>query len=390
MSEARSVNEKAERWVKAVVEVLFYAGAVLVALLAGGLVMAAAGVSPLEAYRLIWDGAAGDANSVKETLVKATPLLFAGLCYTFAYRSGLFNIGAEGQIYIGAMTGTMAALYVPGLPGFAHLPLCIAAGAAGGAVWAGIAGALKIFKGASEIINTIMLNYMGIYLVSYMVTGPMKDPSGTLPQSARLPESALLAKLLDSRLHYGFVLAVALAVILYIVLNRTVWGYEIRSVGFNKQATKVMGIPVSRNMLLVMMVSGAIAGIGGYVEIAGVQNRLFQNFSPGYGYDGIAVALVGGAHPLGNIGSAILFGGLRSGANAMQRMTGTSTSLVYVIQATIIVLVVCNRYWFGGWKRRLIASLAARFGGDSHPEELKAVQAAPETALSLNKGEGSR
>lgn len=389
MSEARNVNEAVERRIKAVIEVLFYAGAVFVALLAGGLAMAAAGVSPLEAYRLIWEGALGDANSVKETLVKATPLLFAGLCYTFAYRCGLFNIGAEGQIYIGAMTGTMAAIYVPGLPAYAHLPLCIAAGAAGGAVWAGIAGALKIFKGASEIINTIMLNYMGIYLVSYMVTGPMKDPSGTLPQSARLPDSALLAKLFDSRLHYGFVLAVVLAAVLYFILNRTVWGYEIRSVGINKQAAKVMGIPVNRNLLLVMLVSGAIAGIGGFVEIAGVQNRLFQNFSPGYGYDGIAVALVGGAHPLGNIGSAILFGGLRSGANAMQRMTGTSTSLVYVIQATIIVLVVCNRYWFGGWKRQLIASLVNRYGS-RRSEEHQTVGAAPDVTLSLNKGEGSR
>ncbi|GLX67274.1 ABC transporter permease [Paenibacillus glycanilyticus] len=390
MREARKVNLASERWVKAVIEVLFYGGAVFIALLAGGLVMAAAGVSPLEAYRLIWDGAVGDAGSVKETLVKATPLLFAGLCYTFAYRCGLFNIGAEGQIYIGAMTGTMAALYVPGLPGYAHLPLCIVAGAVGGALWAGIAGALKIFKGASEIINTIMLNYVGIYLVSYMVTGPMKDPSGTLPQSARLPESALLAKLFDSRLHYGFVLAVVLAIILYVVLNRTVWGYEIRSVGFNKQATKVMGIPVNRNLLLVMLVSGAIAGIGGFVEIAGVQNRLFQNFSPGYGYDGIAVALVGGAHPLGNIGSAILFGGLRSGANAMQRMTGTSTSLVYVIQATIIVLVVCNRYWFGGWKRQLIAWLVNRYGSRRLPEELQTAHSASEVKISFNKGEEAR
>ncbi|MGO4108745.1 ABC transporter permease [Paenibacillus sp. YAF4_2] len=384
MKEARGSNESMEKWIKAVVEIGFYAGAVIVALLAGGLVMAAAGVSPLEAYRLIWDGAIGDANSVRETLIKATPLLFAGLCYTFAYRCGLFNIGAEGQIYIGALTGTMAALYIPGLPAYAHLPLCIAAGAVGGAIWSGIAGALKIFRGASEIINTIMLNYMGIYLVSYMVTGPMQDPSGTLPQTARLPDSALLAKLFDSRLHYGFVIAVFLAFVLYFILNRTVWGYEIRSVGFNKQATKVMGIPVNRNVLLVMMLSGAIAGVGGYVEIAGVQNRLFQNFSPGFGYDGIAVALVGGAHPLGNIGSALLFGGLRSGANAMQRLTGTSTSLVYVIQATIIVLVVCNRYWFGGLKRRLIASLLERLGG----KERKAASPSKVT-LSLNDGEGS-
>ncbi len=363
--EASKRKEAGEAWLRALIEIAFYMGAIAAALLAGGLVMAIAGVSPLEAYRLIWDGAAGDWDSLKETLVKATPLLFAGLCYTFAYRCGLFNIGAEGQIYIGALTGTIAALYVPVLPWYLHLPLCVLAGCAGGALWSGIAGLLKIGRGASEIINTIMLNYMAIYLVSYMVTGPLKEPGGSLPQSARLPDSAMLGKLFDSRLHYGFVIAVLAAVLLYVILNRTVWGYEIRSVGFNKQATKVMGIPVRRNLLLVMLVSGAVAGIGGYVEIAGVQNRLFQNFSPGYGYDGIAVALVGGAHPLGNIGSAILFGGLRSGANAMQRLTGTSTSLVYVIQAIIIILVVCNRYWFAGLKRRLVERLVARMVGQS-------------------------
>jgi simple sugar transport system permease protein len=365
MMEASKRKEAGEAWLRALIEIAFYMGAIAAALLAGGLVMAIAGVSPLEAYRLIWDGAAGDWDSLKETLVKATPLLFAGLCYTFAYRCGLFNIGAEGQIYIGALTGTIAALYVPVLPWYLHLPLCVLAGCAGGALWSGIAGLLKIGRGASEIINTIMLNYMAIYLVSYMVTGPLKEPGGSLPQSARLPDSAMLGKLFDSRLHYGFVIAVLAAVLLYVILNRTVWGYEIRSVGFNKQATKVMGIPVRRNLLLVMLVSGAVAGIGGYVEIAGVQNRLFQNFSPGYGYDGIAVALVGGAHPLGNIGSAILFGGLRSGANAMQRLTGTSTSLVYVIQAIIIILVVCNRYWFAGLKRRLVERLVARMVGQS-------------------------
>ncbi|AFC27685.1 hypothetical protein PM3016_725 [Paenibacillus mucilaginosus 3016] len=351
------------RWVEAGVEVLFYAGAVLAALLAGGLVMLAAGVSPLAAYHLIWDGAAGSANAWKETLVKATPLLFAGLAYTFAYRCGLFNIGAEGQIYMGALLGTITALYVPGLPLYVHLPLCLLGGILGGALWAGIAGALKVGRGASEIINTIMLNYAAIYLVSYMVTGPLKQAGANLPQTARLPETAVLGKLFDSRLHYGFVIAIALAVLLYVVLQHTVWGYEIRSAGYNAKAARVMGMPVKRNLLLVMMLSGAAAGIGGFVEISGVQSRLFQNFSPGFGYDGIAVALVGGAHPIGNIGSALLFGGLRSGANAMQRLTGTSTSLVYVIQAVIIILVVCNRYWFGGLRAKLVDVLSQRLSG---------------------------
>lgn len=177
------------RWVTRSVEwgmeLIFYAFAILLALFAGGLVMAAAGVSPLEAYGLIWQGAAGSVNSIKETLVKATPLLFAGLSYSFAYRSGLFNIGAEGQIYIGALTGAMAALLMPAdTPFLLHLPLSLLCGCLGGAIWGSIAGLLKVGRGASEIINTIMLNYIAIYLISYMVTGPLKDPNGSMPQSA--------------------------------------------------------------------------------------------------------------------------------------------------------------------------------------------------------------
>ncbi|MFC4101180.1 ABC transporter permease [Paenibacillus xanthanilyticus] len=350
----KEASAKAVAWT---VEALFFALTIALALLAGALIMAAAGVSPWQAYQLIWQGAAGSAGSIKETLVKATPLLFTGLSYSFAYRCGLFNIGAEGQLYLGAMTGAMAALLLPPLPMLVHLPLALLCGFIGGALWGGIVGALKVGRGASEIINTIMLNYAAIYLISYVVTSPLKEAGGSLPQSAALPASAILPQLFGSRLHYGFFLAIATAIVLYWLLNRTTWGYEIRSAGLNRRAAEVMGFPVKRNMLLVMMVSGGLAGLGGYVEIAGIQHRLMQNFSPGFGYDGIAVALLGGAHPIGNIGSALLFGGMRSGANAMQRVTGASTSLVYVIQAIMIMMMLCNRYWLGGYKKALVARL---------------------------------
>ncbi|SFS69312.1 ABC transporter permease [Paenibacillus sp. 453mf] len=363
------------RWVTRSIEwgmeLIFYVFAILLALVAGGLVMAAASVSPLEAYGLIWQGAAGSVNSIKETLVKATPLLFAGLSYSFAYRSGLFNIGAEGQIYIGALTGAMAALLMPvGTPFLLHLPLSLLCGCLGGAIWGSIAGLLKVGRGASEIINTIMLNYIAIYLISYMVTGPLKDPNGSMPQSAPLPDSSVLPTLLGSRLHYGFIIAIVVAIMMYFLLHKTTWGYEIRSTGLNGQAAKVMGMPVRRNMVMVMLVSGGLAGLGGYIEIAGVQHRLLQNFSPGYGYEGIAVALLGNTHPLGNMLSALLFGGMKSGANAMQRATGASTSLVLVIQALMIIIVVCNRYWFGKYKRQITNWIQHKLKGayaDPHP-----------------------
>lgn len=364
----RSTVARAVTWT---VDILFYLAAIALSLLAGALVMAAAGVLPWEAYQLMWQGAVGSANSLKETLVKATPLLFAGLSYSFAYRCGLFNIGAEGQIYAGALTGTMAALLLPELPFWIHLPLALLCGLLGGAVWGGIAGALKVGRGASEIINTIMLNYIAIFLVSYMVTGPLMDAAGSLPQSARLPDSAILPQLLGSRLHYGFFVAIVTAIVVYWLLERTTWGYQIRSAGFNRRAAEVMGMPVKRNMLLAMMVSGALAGLGGYVEIAGVQQRLMQNFSPGYGYDGIAVALLGNTHPLGNIVSSLLFGGMRAGANAMQRVTGASTSLVYVIQAIMIIVMLCNRYWLGGYKKKMCETIIGKL---ERPKDNSATQ----------------
>lgn len=342
------------------VEAGFYVAAIAISLLAGALVMAAAGVTPWEAYELMWQGAAGGANSLKETLVKATPLLFAGLSYSFAYRCGLFNIGAEGQIYVGALTGTMAALLLPPMPFWVHLPLALLCSFLGGALWAGIAGALKIGRGASEIINTIMLNYIAIFLISYMVTGPLMDAAGSLPQTAKLPASAILPQLGGSRLHVGFFVAIGTAIVLYWLLERTTWGFQLRSAGLNRRAAEGMGMPVKRNLLLAMMVSGALAGLGGYVEIAGVQHRLMQNFSPGFGYDGIAVALLGNTHPLGNIVSALLFGGMRAGANSMQRVTGASTSLVYVIQAIMIIVMLVNKYWLGGFKKRIRDALIRR------------------------------
>lgn len=342
------------------VEALFYALALAGALAAGAAVMAAAGISPWSAYPVLWEGAAGSADSIKETLVKATPLLLTGLAYSFAYRCGLFNIGAEGQLYAGALAGTAAALLLPPLPGWLHLPLALLCGMAGGALWGGIAGALKAGRGASEIINTIMLNYVGLYVVSYMVTGPLRDAGGSLPQTAAIPLAAELPRLLGSRLHAGVFVALGAALIAYLLLHRSAWGYEIRSAGSNWRAAEVMGMPVRRNTVLVLMASGGFAGLAGWVEIAGVQHRLLQNFSPGFGYDGIAVALLGGAHPLGNILSALLFGGLRSGANAMQRATGASTSLVYVIQAVLIILLLCNRYWLAGVKRTIVARLVGQ------------------------------
>ncbi|MFD1956345.1 ABC transporter permease [Paenibacillus thailandensis] len=361
------------RVVTGAVEVLFYAVAIAVSLLAGALVVSVAGVNPLEAYQQMWQGAAGSANSFKETLVKATPLLFAGLSYSFAYRCGLFNIGAEGQIYAGALAGTMAALLLPEMRLWLHLPLALLCGFLGGALWGGIAGALKVARGASEIINTIMLNYIAIFLVSYMVTGPLMETGGSLPQTASLPESAVLPQLLGSRLHYGFAVAIFAAIALYVLLERTTWGYQLRYAGLNRRAAEVMGMPVKRNLLLAVMFSGALAGLGGYVEIAGVQHRLMQNFSPGFGYDGIAVALLGNTHPLGNIVSSLLFGGMRSGANAMQRVTGASTSLVYVIQAIMIIVMLCNRYWLGGFKSKLCAILIRkldRLAGRESPAQL--------------------
>ncbi len=315
--------------------------ALAVASLAGLAVVALAGRSPIEAARIMLEGAFGDRYAVTESLLKSVPLLFTGLAVIVAFRAGIWNIGADGQFMLGALVATFLGVKVPWpSPLLAFAVISVFAFLAG-SLWAGIASALREWRHVSEVISTIMLNLIALQLISFMVHGPLQEAAGTYPQSDRLVEAARLARWIPgTRLHAGFLLGLALCGALWLLLFRLPLGFRIRAIGQNPEAARFAGIPVRRTAVIAMLLSGGLAALGGYVEVAGVTYRLYENISPGYGFTAIAVALLGRLHPLAMIPAALLFGGLESATRALQRNLGVSPVLADIIQAFVILTVV--------------------------------------------------
>lgn len=280
-------------------------------------------------------------NPVSESLLSATPLIFTGLAVALGFRSGLFNIGAEGQLYIGAMFATYVGFAVTGLPFVLHLPLALAAGALGGAVWGFIPGLLKARTGAHEVITTIMLNYVSYRVIDWILKQPFYQREGRTDPISKIVEStAQLPPIVEGlRVHWGFLLALAAAVFVSWLLFRSTLGFEFRAVGLNPSAARYAGINVARTLVLTMGIGGALAGLAGTAEILGANKTLTAGFSPGYGFDAIALALLGGSRPAGVVAAALLFGALRAGATPMQSATGIPIDLVVVIQALVIMFV---------------------------------------------------
>jgi len=339
------------RLINAVWSIITPVAAILVALLLSALLLIIAGYSPAEAFPVMWRGAFQDQRTFSEVLLKATPLIFTGVGLALAFRCGITNLGAEGQFYAGAVTATLIGVNLSGLPSYIIIPLLLGGGIISGALWGMIAGFLKIRFGASEVVSTIMLNYLAIIFTGYLVTGPMKEEAVGFPQTAKIGEAAFLPRFLPpTRLHVGFILAIIIAIIVYILLFKTRTGYAIRAVGINPEAARYAGISVKSNMLLAIAISGGAAGLGGAVEVAGVTFRLFQLISPGYGFDGIAVSLLVNNNPLGVILSAILFGALRSGSELMQMNVKVPSVLVFAIQGIVILSVIA----FSVYRKRLM------------------------------------
>jgi simple sugar transport system permease protein len=282
-----------------------------------------------------------DIGPVTETLLRATPLIFAGLAVALGFRAGLFNIGAEGQIYIGALFATAVGIGVTDLPMLVHLPLAVAAGFLGGAVWGFIPGILKARTGAHEVITTIMLNYVSYLVVDLALRQVfLQLPGRDDPISKNILPSATLPRLLpDERLHWGLIIALLAAVAVWWLLFRSTKGFEFRAVGLNPSAARYAGMNISRTVVLTMMISGGLAGLAGASEIIGTNLRLTPSFSPNWGFDAIAIALLGASRPVGVVFSAILFGALRAGAAPMQAQTGIPIDLVVVIQGLVIMFI---------------------------------------------------
>ena len=276
---------------------------------------------------------------VADALARATPLIIAGLAVAFAFRGGVFNIGAEGQLLVGAIAATAVTLASSGSIGRFSVVLAVVAGALAGAAWAWIAAELKRRFHVLEIISTIMLNFIAIHLVSFLVRGPLQEPARIYPQTETFIKSGRLPLLVPgTRLHLGFALAILLAVTLAWVFNHTAFGFRVRATGASPAAARIAGlIDTDKTSLAVFLISGALAGIAGSIEVSGVTFALYENLSPGYGYTAIAVALIAGLNPIGIIASGIFFGILETGASALQREFAVPSSLASVVEAALII-----------------------------------------------------
>jgi simple sugar transport system permease protein len=359
-------------WISRLVDGLLPVIATLAALAVGAVMLLLLKANPLEAYRALWDGAFGSPNAFAETLVKATPLLLVALGICISFRGDVINIGGEGQMIVGAILATWVGLTFTELPGWLVITLAMLAGFAGGALWGGIPGVLKAYFRVNEILSTVMMNAIAVQLMNFLLRGPMIDPAqaelaSKIPQTARLLEIFRLPRLVPTRLHIGALIAVLLAILVYILLWRTTLGYRIRAVGQNPNASRYAGIKVQRYVVLALLLSGAFSGLAGATQVYGVNYRMITDgsasgFTGSAGFNGIVAALFGQLHPLLSIPASILFGALLVGANKMQRVVQVPSALVIALNGLVVVFVVSSEIWRRRRQRRRLASMKEEDG----------------------------
>jgi simple sugar transport system permease protein len=318
----------------------------MLAAIVSSIILLALGQNPLHIASVMLHGSIGSMRSFSNTLEEATPLIFTGLCVAIAMHCGLFNIGGEGQLVLGAFAAAWVGVRVAGLSPLAHVTLCIAVAGLAGAAWALVAGVLKARFGAHEVINTIMLNYVAFIVTNYLVSMPYFKKPGQIPQTEDVLASALLPRMTFiykyTRLNLGFIVAILAVILIYILLERTKLGYEIKAVGLNPVASRASGISVMRNIIIAMAISGFLGGLAGAERVLGVHKHFISPFPFGYGFAGIAVALLGRNKPLGVLIAAIFFGALASGGAQVDMETTVPRELVTVIQAIVIIFVACE------------------------------------------------
>lgn len=324
--------------------------AVLTSMVVGGLIIAAAGGNPFAAYAGLFEGAFGSLNALSETTVWASPYIFAGLAVAVGFKGGLFNIGAEGQLAFGAVAAAWIGYALPGMlgtdiPAVLHVILAVGGGMLAGGIWAAIPGFLKAYTGGHEVINTIMMNYIALNLTSFLLNGPMKDPNpmNVVARTPLIAESAHLPPVFpEFRFHWGFILAIGMAVLVWWLLWKTTLGFEIRTTGANLDAARYAGVNVKRTIIVTMLFSGILAGMAGAIEVTALNYRHELGFAVGYGFDAIAIALLGKNHPAGVVLASLLFAAMRNGATRMQFLTQIPVDVISVIQALILLFVAAD------------------------------------------------
>jgi general nucleoside transport system permease protein len=343
-------------WARFLLTWLALPSALVIALLLGALMMLALGADPVTGYRALLQGAFGGSYALSSTAIQAVPLLLVGVGICIAFRANVFNIGGEGQIAMGGLAATAVALALPGLPAPALLPLVLLGGAAGGGAWGAIPGAFKAYFNVNEILSTIMLNLVAVQLMNYLLAGPMVDHSagsvgGLIPQTRLLPQGSWLPILAGgTQLHLGVVIAVLMAVAVYLLLWRTSFGFRVRAVGLSKEASTYAGMPVRRTITLAMTLSGAMCGLAGAMLVFGsISHRMVTDgsltgFTGSAGFNGIVVALFGGLNPLWTILSSFVFAGLIVGGGSMQIATNVPSDLIVALNGLVVVFVVSLEY----------------------------------------------
>ncbi len=319
---------------------------ILVALFVAGFLLLAAGVDPAAAYLEIFRESLGSVYGLSETLVKATPLILAGLGVSMAFRMQIWNIGAEGQIYIGAIAASGVALF----SGIASPPLMLgcmfAAAFLCAGLWAAVAGVLRARWQVNEVIVTLLMNYIAILWADYLIFGPWKDPKGfNFPLTAQFADAARLSEYFNTRLHSGFFLALFCALLLYLLMERTIWGFEIKAIGSNPKAAQYAGMHTGLAVVLVLFLSGALAGIAGFSEVAGLQHRLIHGISPGYGYTAIIIAWLARRSALGVVIVSLLMGVLLVGGDSLQLSWQLPIAFVYAFQGLILFFLLASDFF---------------------------------------------
>lgn len=318
---------------------------VLLGLLMSGLMMLFLGYNPLIVYFNMLSYAFHDIYNIADIFAKATPLILTGLAFGFAFRASLFNIGAQGQFYIGAVMAVACALKLGLLPSYLIFIICFIMSLIGGSLWAAFIGYVKARFNANEFLVSMMLTYVAIAIMNFLLGGLLKEAKGEYPQTDVIPKSGWLPSLVPhTRLHWGFVVALLIALLAYIILWRTSLGYKIRVVGYNRDAARYAGINIEKIFVIVFFISGAFAGIAGFTEINGMQHMLIEGFNPMIGAEGIGIAILGNAHPLGIVLSALLFGALKVGGNLVVQTSRIPASIIGIMEGLVLLSVILSYF----------------------------------------------
>jgi len=329
--------------------------AIFIAMVVGGILIFMIGINPFAAYQSFFRGIFGSVYGFGETMNKFTPLLCCALSFSLAQKSGFFNLGSEGQLYMGALCSVLMASHLSDMPAVPAIFFSVLAGIFGGAALSLVAGILKILFDANELLTTMMLNYIMTYIIALLVSGAMKDPQSAMEQTASVPANTRLPSVLtDSRLHAGLFIALAVLILVWFLHQRTVRGFEMRLSGINPKSAHYAGVNEKRALIIAIIVSGALSGLGGSLELLGNQYKLMDGFSNNFGFDGIGIAVMGQYNPIGILLSAFLFAALRIGTSSMQRSMKVPTPLLYILQGIIIIAVIVSNYYVRRIKDSLV------------------------------------